>query len=235
MLLFMIRHGDPIYSPDTLTVKGKLQAVALADRMAVHGLDRIYSSPNGRARETAQPTADRLGLPVGIEDWTSENHAWRDFSRVFPDGRRSWAFSLNGADMLRDPAVLAGKPWYEAEFLEGTNAKAGYQRIADASDEFLARHGYVRDGLVYRVEKPNDERVAVVCHGGFGSVWIPHMLGLPLIHYWSAFGLTHTGVTAILFKNPPSGVTVPVCLTHNEAAHLLHSAVPFEYNNSIGF
>ena len=53
MLLFIIRHGDPIYNPDTLTPKGKLQAAAMGKRLAVHGIDRVFASPNGRARETA--------------------------------------------------------------------------------------------------------------------------------------------------------------------------------------
>ena len=32
MLLFIVRHGDPIYNPDSLTPKGHLQAQALAKR-----------------------------------------------------------------------------------------------------------------------------------------------------------------------------------------------------------
>ena len=30
MLLYIVRHGDPIYNPDSLTPKGHLQAKALA-------------------------------------------------------------------------------------------------------------------------------------------------------------------------------------------------------------
>ena len=41
MLLFIVRHGDPIYNPDSLTPKGHLQAQALAKRFAVNGLDEI--------------------------------------------------------------------------------------------------------------------------------------------------------------------------------------------------
>ncbi|MBQ1206574.1 MAG: histidine phosphatase family protein, partial [Clostridia bacterium] len=55
MLLYVIRHGDPIYNPDSLTEKGKRQAEALARRLAVNGLDKIYSSPLVRAQQTAQP------------------------------------------------------------------------------------------------------------------------------------------------------------------------------------
>ena len=45
MLLYIIRHGDPIYDPDSLTEKGKQQAQALARRLSTHGLNKIFSSP----------------------------------------------------------------------------------------------------------------------------------------------------------------------------------------------
>ena len=57
MLLYVIRHADPIYNPDSLTEKGKRQAEALGRRLAVHGLDRIYASPMNRAQMTAKPAS----------------------------------------------------------------------------------------------------------------------------------------------------------------------------------
>ena len=87
MLLYVIRHGVPTYSPDALTPLGHRQAEAVGRRLAAHGLDRIYSSPLVRAQQTAQPAAELLGLPVQIEDWTSESYTWRDFTMNFPDGR----------------------------------------------------------------------------------------------------------------------------------------------------
>ena len=85
MLLFVIRHGDPVYQPDSLTPRGRMQAQALAKRFAVHGLDRIFSSPLIRAQETARPTAELLDLPVEIEEWTSETLAWEENSWTYND------------------------------------------------------------------------------------------------------------------------------------------------------
>ena len=56
MILYYVRHGDPIYSPDSLTKLGHEQAKALSKRMAKFGLDEIYSSTSIRARMTAEPT-----------------------------------------------------------------------------------------------------------------------------------------------------------------------------------
>ena len=69
MLLFYIRHGDPIYDPDSLTPLGQEQAKALAKRLIVHGVDKVYSSPSNRARMTAQPLSVLLDfLKEGTAD-----------------------------------------------------------------------------------------------------------------------------------------------------------------------
>jgi broad specificity phosphatase PhoE len=76
--LIIVRHGAPHEDHPSepgdppLTVGGREQANRLADRLADEGIDRIVSSPQRRARETAQPLADRLGLPVNILDGLAE-------------------------------------------------------------------------------------------------------------------------------------------------------------------
>ena len=234
MLLYILRHGDPIYNPDTLTEKGKLQAKALAERLAVHGLDRVYCSPHGRARETAQPTCEKLGLEMQIEDWTAEKYAWADFAVPDEKGRMHWAFFTQIKKIAQDPAVLGEKPWYEAEHLKGTNARAGFQRVIDASDEFLARQGYEREGMAYRIVRPNDDRVAVFCHGGFGSLWMAHLMGLNPVTYSPHFGMTHSGITILEFHNHENGYTSPECLCLSDTSHLYHAGLPLEYNNRLG-
>ena len=57
MILYYIRHGDPIYNPDSLTPKGQKQAEALAKRFGLYGLDRIFTSDSTRAVQTAKPTS----------------------------------------------------------------------------------------------------------------------------------------------------------------------------------
>ena len=73
MLFFYIRHGDPIYTPDSLTELGKKQANALAKRLSVYGIDKVYSSPSARARQTAKPTCDWLKKEMIICEWANES------------------------------------------------------------------------------------------------------------------------------------------------------------------
>ena len=82
MLLYVIRHAEPIYNPDSLTEKGKRQAEALGRRLSVNGLDKIYSSPMNRALMTAQPACELLGLKPEILPWASEDLAAKDFKRA---------------------------------------------------------------------------------------------------------------------------------------------------------
>ena len=42
MLFFYIRHGDPIYDPDSLTPLGLRQAEAVAKRLALYGLVAVF-------------------------------------------------------------------------------------------------------------------------------------------------------------------------------------------------
>ena len=230
MLLYIIRHGDPIYNPDTLTPKGKLQAAAMGKRLSVHGVDKIFSSPNGRARETAQPTCDLMGMKAEIEPWTSEDLAWKDLSRDNEEGQRIWAFSIPRHQLLADPAALTDH-WYDAKTFQGTNAKAGYERVQSESDAFLAKLGYVREGNVYRIEKATDERVAVFCHHGFGVTWLSHLLRIHPVQFWTSFDISHSGLTILHFANTPDGYTCPKCLCLSDLGHIYREGLPVVYNN----
>ncbi len=76
--LYMIRHGKPSAAwgqhpdPDPgLDETGQAQARAAADALMALPADRrptrVFSSPLRRCRETAQPFADAIGVPVEIE------------------------------------------------------------------------------------------------------------------------------------------------------------------------
>ncbi|MCL1844760.1 MAG: phosphoglycerate mutase family protein [Defluviitaleaceae bacterium] len=214
MLLYIIRHGDPDYANDCLTERGKKQAAALAERFAAHGVrfDEIYSSPLGRAIQTAEPTCEKQGISYNIEEWMSENLCFADLSITNEKGERDWAFAGPNARMLD----ISGT-WHESPHFPPT-AAAGYKRIADASDEFLARLGYVRDGLHYKVAAPSDKLIAAFCHHGLGTTWLSHMLSIPPNIFWASFDIAHTGITIVRFNNTPR--TAPQCLCLSDTAHV---------------
>ena len=223
MFLYIVRHGHPYYSPvEMLTETGHRQARALVPRLVQSGITKIYASPLRRAQETAQPTADALGLPITIEPWTSENLAWSRFTRVLEDGRKTWVWNVEDiGSFVRGDNHDAWDKWYEIEPMNTiVNGKDGYAALQAESDEFIARHGYVREGNEYKIVNPNDERIAVFCHQGFGLTWLSHLLRIPPNIFWASFDITHTGVTVLEFSNRKCGYTVPKCLCFSDMSHI---------------
>lgn len=230
MLLYIIRHGDPDYTTDSLTGRGALQAEAVGRRMRDAGIDRIFSSPMGRALETAQAAARLTGLDVQIEDWTHEVGDER--MTYYPDGRRksisnvqNTCFRENGnMDLPYDRA-------YECPGIDDTAMRQAVAYIQEQGRGFLERLGYREEGGVYRILRPNEEKIALFCHGVFSRAWISTLLHIPLHIMWAGMDYTHTGVTVLEFRNNDNGVTAPKCLCYSDISHLYASGLDTRYNN----
>ena len=87
MLFFYVRHADPIYDPDSITPLGERQAESVAKRLALYGLDEIYSSTSNRAKLTAKPTAEIL---------KKEIHELAVFARAADIRKLNVAYTLRG-------------------------------------------------------------------------------------------------------------------------------------------
>lgn len=81
MELLLIRHALPVRvdggatdgpADPALSEAGLVQAHALADWLAGEQIDAVWSSPMRRARETAAPVAERLGLQVRVDQGLAE-------------------------------------------------------------------------------------------------------------------------------------------------------------------
>ena len=234
MLLYIIRHGDPIYNPDSLTELGHKQAEALAKRLSLHGLDKIYSSPMIRAQQTAEPTCRALGLGYEIEEWASEDRAHEELSIDFGGGRYTWCFSQPPTNFFNEETAKRDD-WYNIEAFHGDpeRFKKGMEQVIKGGDDFLARLGYVREGMHYRVERPNDDRVALFCHEGISGIWLSHLLNVPPQMLWSFMRFSHTGVTILNFLNYSNGITSPEVLCVSDLSHIYESGLPYTFKNKI--
>lgn len=205
MRLFLIRHADPDYARDDLTPAGRREAEALGRRVAALAPTHLYVSTLGRARATAAVLARAVGRsPVEDGrldelDWHVEDAQW---------GR------LSAWDVPGETVRTATEPGAVRAFAEGV------ARVHAFSDELLARHGYVREGGRYRVERRNDDRVAVVGHGGLMLTWLPHLLALPVDRVWCGFWLPPSSVTTVVLEERSDPWATPRCVGLGDVSHL---------------
>lgn len=64
--VYLARHAEKVDESDStnLSVVGRIRAVALADTLANSHVDMILTTPYRRTRQTAEPLAQRLHLPI---------------------------------------------------------------------------------------------------------------------------------------------------------------------------
>lgn len=235
MLLFYIRHGDPVYSPDSLTERGLKQADALPVRLKTLNLDRLYASSSNRAILTGKPTAELLGKELEILDFCNEAYAFADMSFPLSDGQRTWCWNCPEVrDFFKSEEVrLLDKKWYDHPYFANTKFKQGFTRIENETYAFLDSLGYTfsseRSGFI--PTRPNDERIALFAHQGFGLCFLSVLTDIPFPRFISHFDMSHTGVTVIEFNG--DGIVYPKVLQLSNDSHLFSLGLDTMYNNEI--
>ena len=235
MLFFYIRHGIPIYDPDSLTELGKKQADALAKRLSIYGIDKIYSSTSNRAIQTAKPTCALMNKEMYLLEFANKIHAWNDFT-IDRNGRREWLYKdTDSKELFASESIISlGHNWYEHP--EMSEYKKGIDRIYNETFELFKSLGYehIRNTGKYRVVKPNDERVALFAHQGFGLAFLSVILDIPYPLFVNHFDIGHTGMTVIEFKNE-NGFAIPKVFTFSSDSHLYREGVSTTYDSKIFF
>lgn len=238
MLLYYVRHGDPIYDPDSLTPLGQEQAKALAKRLIVHGVDKVYSSPSNRAMQTAQPTCDLLRKDMTICPWAEEGLAARDFMVPHEKNGYTWCFyDPKITALFNSPAVRAlDKTWYEHPDFAQYRFAQGVKRVDEAVDAFFLELGFRhdRENNRYEIVTPNHDRVALFAHQGFGMCFFSSMLDIPYPQFCSHFDFGHSSMSVIHFTEL-GGYVYPKVLQVSNDSHLYREGILTGYNNSIKF
>ena len=235
MLLYYIRHGFPTYNPDCLTPLGKRQAEAVGKRLAMHGIDRIFSSTSQRAIETAEPLSEMVRKEIELLDFANEKHAGADFFVTDKDGNRNWVGNLPFFREIcsRPDFKKLGMDWYTHPAFKDYTFESGIKRVQDEADKFLEGLGYkhIREEGRYEIINPNDQKIALFAHAGFGQAFMSAILDVPYPEFAIKFGMRHSGVTVINFVEK-RGMCIPFVLTYSEGAHLYMENLPTEYDDS---
>ena len=238
MLLFYVRHGDPIYDPDSLTPFGERQAEAVGKMLALYKINEVYASTSNRAQLTAKPLCEIAKKEMTLLDFANEGYAWKELT-CFSKARdcRTWLFfAPEMKELFHTPELISlGHRWYEhpafsSEEFKDNDYGAGIGRIQAGSDELLESLGYKRvsDGK-YKVLEHSDKRVAFFAHQGFGLAFLSSIVGIPYPQFVTHFDICTSGVTVIEFADE-GGYSYPRILTLSSSAHLYKEGLPTRYN-----
>jgi broad specificity phosphatase PhoE len=200
-VILLIRHGETDQAgvrlsgrlPEVhLNSTGTRQAERLAAELALMEVEQIYSSPLERARETAAPSAQRLSLPVLVEDkfnemdfgqWTGCSFAelaarpqWRQFNLLRSTTR------IPGGELMAEVQIrmvaglleIAGRSPEAviAVFSHCDPIRAALAFFTGMAIDFFQRL-VISPGSISLVKLNEYEtRVAVINHTGDLSVWL---------------------------------------------------------------
>jgi probable phosphoglycerate mutase len=216
MRLYVIRHADPDLSTDRLTPQGEREADALAARLAAERIDRLYCSVTGRSLATAEAVAKRTGLTVTRESWLIEpGHL-----RVEQAGRTFMIWDTFGETVRGLSPLPEGEAWFRIPPFDAPAVSAMWAEFRKNCDALTAAHGCVREGERYRIERRNDERIAIVAHNGTVLLFLAHLLALPLPLVWCGFYAWPASVTTIHFEEHSDTWVVPRALCVADTSHL---------------
>lgn len=162
--LLLIRHGETDWVGKRLAGRtpgiplnetGRRQAEDLAAALAHLPLAALYSSPLERARQSAEPLARRLNLPVRVHNGLQEI----DFGE--------WQ-GLTGEEMRSQPLwpQVQHRP-SQVRFPGGESFEEAQQRMIAVMNELLATH-------------PGDTLVACFSHSDSIRILVAHVLAMPL-------------------------------------------------------
>lgn len=164
--VYLVRHGETDWNARglcqgtadvPLNARGRQQAAELSGALAAVRFDAAYTSPLGRARETARAVLARSGLRAAPWPGFSELSygAWQGLPEASWPGRTSerwredpWRVSFPGGESLHDV----------------------HARVAPAWDRLVSAHA--------------GETVLLAAHGHLNRVLLIHALGWPRDRFW---------------------------------------------------
>ena len=158
MEIILVRHALPVrieletgVADPELSAEGHEQSKKLAAYLATEQIDAVYVSPLRRARETAQPLIEKLGIQYEICEGVAE-------------------FDRNSNEYIPIEELRATNDPRWQKMMQGE-----WDETADSPEVFRDR---VISSINELIERHPGEKVAVVCHGGVINQYLAYVLGI---------------------------------------------------------
>ena len=227
MKIIIIRHADPDYINDSLTEKGFKEAELLSQRISKMKIDEIWCSPLGRAKATAKPSLEKLGMQANIADWLREF----DGKSIDPDTgeeTRPWDFLPR---CFKDcNTAFDSNRWQDSKLYNTKSIIEKYRDVCEGLDEIFAKHGYIKKGRVYETEQGNEDVIAFFCHYGIESFMLSHILNFTPIIFLQNFVALPSSVTILTSEEREKGTAIFRCSHFGDTSHLYKADEPLSFS-----
>lgn len=195
MQLILIRHGEAAGDPHAhcqppvngyLTDEGCSHAGDVASALRGVRFDRIFSSPLGRAIQTAQPLASQADRSIEILPWLIE---WRPCTVTDEVNDAQYEQIMADAGKIR-PEMAWKTPAGEGTLEMAHRVIVGFLQLMEKLGVHPAHGGYLVDPAAA------DIRVALVAHGGSLGRLLSFLLGVPIQPY-APIAFAHGGIAVV--------------------------------------
>ncbi len=224
MKLLIVRHAEPDYERDSITEKGRREAGFLAQRLAGVQAAAYYTSPLGRARDTAAPTLEAVGRTAQECLWLREFDApiWR------PDvpEHKMIPWDWLPQDWTAEERFFDVERWHQTPAMAQGGVKAQYDWVAGELDALLERHGYRREGRLYGAVAPSNDAVVLFCHFGVTCVLLSHLLNISPMPLWHGTCAAPSSVTTVVTEERREGIASFRMLEFGDISHLYANGEP---------
>jgi len=184
--MIFVRHAEALgnkirefhgWTDESITERGHIQAMQVAERLADVNIDVLYSSVMKRTMETAEYISGVTGLPISsredlkeINGGLLEGMRWDDLAKVYPEEYDTWE---NRPHLHQMP--------------EGESMESFQQRVVTAVQDILSR------------EKGRD--ICIVTHGTVIRVLLCWFKGMPLKDVIKIPWCDNTAITTVTEEN----------------------------------
>jgi probable phosphoglycerate mutase len=226
MKIHLIRHGEPDYTVDSLTEKGRREAELLASRLCSMPIDAFYCSPLGRAQDTARPTLQRLGRSAETLDWLQE---FRGTVLDPKTGQRSYAWDFLPQYWTRCPELADLEAWKQNALIATGNSAEIFEETVKGLDALLSRYGYHRRGALYGTDHNSSATIALFCHFGIAMNILSCLLRIPFHLLLHGFIMAPSSITTLVTEERVPGEVWFRCTALGDTSHLFSAGEPISH------
>ena len=232
MRILLIRHGDPDYQRDGLSEKGKREVLLLRDRLIRLPLSGFYTSPLGRARDTAEPSLRAFGYEASVLSWLQEFPV-HQFDTEQNRTHVIWDYL---PDTRENHPEWKREDWFRFPPFDRSDTALAVQDVFDGLDELLAGYGDLREGDHYLVSdhQHRHTQIALFCHFGIACVLLSHLLNISAQQLLHGLYLAPTSVTTVASEERDGQYAQWRCIGIGDASHLLNAGEPISYSGFFG-